>query len=131
MVPAYRSASQESGGGKAARQRSTVQGRITNGTLFPNISVTISKNMDKLAQKTFRGLHDKVDAILDLIKDDVDLALTSGQPQIAGGENELEDEDEEERLKEELAAEVKELKTRHEELLGSVAVLFDQGIANP
>ena len=105
-----------------------MQGRITNGTLFPNISITISKNMDKLAQKAFRGLHDKVDAIFDLIEDDVYLALASGQQHSAGDENK--DEDEEERLKEDLAAEVKELKTRHEELLGSVAVLFDQGLAN-
>ena len=79
--------------------------------------------MDNLAQKAFRGLHEKVDAIFDLIKNDVYLALASGQQHSAGDENEDEDV---ERMKEELAAAVKGLKTRHEELLGSVAVLFDQ-----
>ena len=88
----------------------------------------ISKNMDELTQKAFRGLHDKVDAILQLIKDDVHLALVSGQQHSPDGEND--DEDKEERLKAELAAKVKELKTRHEELLGSVAILFERGIAN-
>lgn len=81
----------------------------------------ISKNMDKLTQKAFRGLDDKVDAILQLIKDDVYLALASGQQHSADGEND--DEDKEDRLKAELAAKVKGLKTRHEELLSSVALL--------
>jgi len=60
MVPAYRAAAGESGTGKAARQRSIVQGRITNGTLFPHISAKIQASIDQLVQKTFRNLHDAV-----------------------------------------------------------------------
>jgi hypothetical protein len=91
-----------------------VQGRITDGTLFPNISIAISKNMDELAQKTFRGLHDKVDAVLELIKDDLDMALASRQ---YIGDDENRADEEEERLREEFEGEAKELKRRYEELL--------------
>jgi len=109
------------GTGKAERQRSTVQGRITNGTLFPNISTAISKDMDKLVKKTFRGLRDKVDAVLKLIRSDVDMALASG-PQHRG-DDENGDDGEEEMLREELGDVVKELKKKHEALLGILATI--------
>lgn len=81
--------------------------------------------MDQLAQKTFQGLHDKVDAVLDLIENDVHLTLASGRQRGADDDEEEEvQEVQEERLnREELEAKVKELKTRHEELLGSIAVV--------
>jgi len=70
--------------------------------------------MDELAQKTFSGLNDKVDAVLELIKDDLDMALASGQHV---GDDENQADEEEERLREELEGEAKELKRKHEELL--------------
>lgn len=74
--------------------------------------------MDKLAERTFRGLHDMVDAGLDLVKNDLDMALA-----VRGGGEDEGDEGEKEREREELASEVQELKRRHKELLGSVAAV--------
>jgi hypothetical protein len=52
-----------------------VQGRITNATLFPHISAKIQASIDKLVKKTFRDLHEEVNAVLDLIVSDVETAL--------------------------------------------------------
>jgi hypothetical protein len=60
-----------------------------------------------------------METVFDLIKNDLDLALASGQQYGSDGENR--DGHEEDRLRKELAGEVKELKRRHEELLGSIA----------
>jgi mannitol-1-phosphate/altronate dehydrogenase len=96
-----------------------VQGRIKNGTLFPNISAMIMENMQKLTRTIFHTLHDKMEKVFDLIKNDLDLALASGQQYGSDGENR--DSPEEDRLRKELAGEVNQLKRRHEELLGNIA----------
>ncbi|KAH8812284.1 hypothetical protein F5884DRAFT_784973 [Xylogone sp. PMI_703] len=115
MIPAYRAAAAQSGDGKAAQQRTIVQGRITNGTLFPNISVQIREGIDQLVQKTFADLRDAVNAVLDLIVSDIDMALTSKSQRADNAKNQKDLE--EERQKEELIVEIKKLKEEHERLL--------------
>ncbi|KAE8450711.1 hypothetical protein EG329_006056 [Mollisiaceae sp. DMI_Dod_QoI] len=119
MLPAYRAAAGESGTGKAARQRAIVQGRITNGILFPHISAKIQANIDQLVQKTFRNLHDAVNAVLDLIVSDIEIALVSRPQGVDDARNQ--ESPEEERRKGELMVEIRELKGKHEELLASIS----------
>ncbi|KAH8744019.1 hypothetical protein F5882DRAFT_455086 [Hyaloscypha sp. PMI_1271] len=125
MIPAYRAAAGESGTGKAARQRSIVQGRITNGTLFPHISAKIQAGIDQLVRKIFRDLRNAVNAVIELIASDVEMALASN-PQRMGGARNQED-PEEERRKGELMAEIRELKKKHEELLASISKMLPGG----
>lgn len=61
------------GTGKAARQRATVQGRIADGNLFPNISFHVNEHIIALIESTFRDARAKVDAVLDLIRADLDM----------------------------------------------------------
>lgn len=60
-----------------------------------------------------------MEAVFHLIKNDLDLALASGQQYGSDGENR--DVQEEDKWRKELAGDVEELKRRHEELLGSIA----------
>lgn len=107
------------GTGKAARQRAIVQGRITNGTLFPHISAKIQASIDDLVRKTFRRLKNEVDAVLDLIVSDVEMALASNLQRLGSARNQ--DDLEEQKGKEELMAEIRELKEEHEKLLASIS----------
>jgi len=72
-----------------------------------------------MVQKTFRALHDAANAVLDLIVRDVEMALTSN-PQRVDSTRNLDD-PEEQRRKEELIAEIRELKGEHEKLLASIS----------
>ena len=107
------------GTGKAARQRSIVQGRITNGTLFPHISVKIQASIDQLVQKHFRDLLDAVNAVLNLVISDVEMALTSKPQRMNSARNQQDPG--EERRKKELMVEIRELKGKHEKLLASIS----------
>jgi hypothetical protein len=147
MIPAYRSAAQESGQylplirngitsaikpnsaikltpfadaglGKQSRQQITVQGRITNGTLFPNISAAVKMDMKAQVEKTFSGLLKALKPIFKLIRSDIDMALAAASQHLDGAGN---IDPEEQRRKEELAAAVQELKRQHAELLANVA----------
>ena len=102
----------------AARQRSVVYGRITDGTLFPQISAKIQDNMDELAQKTFRDLHDAVDGVLALVVSDVEMALGSKEREDGAV---VREDPEEERRKGELMVKIRELKREHEELIASIS----------
>jgi len=95
-----------------------VQGKITDGTLFPHISTKIQANIDKLVRKTFRDLHGAVDAVLKLIASDVELALAS-KPQFVDVTKDQEHQMEEEQ-KEKLLSEIKDLNVKHEDLLVSI-----------
>lgn len=107
------------GTGKAARQRSIVQGRITNGTLFPHISTKIQANINRLVQETFRDLYDAVNIVLGLIVSDVEMVLASKPQRVDDTRNQ--ENLEEERRKEELKAETRVLNEKHEELLASIS----------
>ncbi|KFZ06243.1 hypothetical protein V501_07587 [Pseudogymnoascus sp. VKM F-4519 (FW-2642)] len=119
MVPAYRSAANEYGNGKAARQRNTVQGRITNGTLFPNISTAIKREIETAAKTTFDSVLKSLESDFALIENDVTMALASA-PQQSGDREDVACE-EEERRRGELAGAVRGLKRQHAEVLASIA----------
>ncbi|OBT96981.1 hypothetical protein VE01_05489 [Pseudogymnoascus verrucosus] len=119
MVPAYRSAANEYGTGKAARQRNTVQGRITNGTLFPNISTAIKREIETAAKTTFDSVLKSLESDFALIENDVTMALASA-PQQSGDREDVACE-EEERRRGELAGAVRGLKRQHAEVLASIA----------
>jgi hypothetical protein len=102
-----------------------VQGRITNGTLFPHISARIQASIDQLVRKIFRNLHDAVNAVLDLIISDVEMALTSNPQYIDSARNQ--EDPQEQRRKEELMAEIRELKGEHEKLLASISDILPRG----
>lgn len=107
--------------GYHARLVDIVQGRITNGTLFPNISIKISGSMNALVRKTFEDLRGKAEAVLDLVRNDIDMALASGR-QSSGSGHEDRDEEEDE-LRKELSSVVEGLKGRHAEVLEGLSGL--------
>jgi tellurite resistance protein len=75
--------------------------------------------MDQLIQTTFRGLHDAVNAMLDLVDSDIKMAVASRPLHIEEAGNQVDREVE--TRKRELMAEVRELKGMHEEMLARVA----------
>lgn len=66
-----------SGGGKASRQRSIVQGRITDGMLFPSIFIALSSQVESLVQKNQDKLLDIRSDIMGQITEDINLAFAS------------------------------------------------------
>lgn len=102
----------------ARRQRSTVQGRIENGTLFPNISFKIQTDLEQHADRILSGLQKKVLEILHAIQSDLELALgQAGDTDSAGGDpRELKQR--QEKLKEVLRM----LKRRHENILKRISL---------
>jgi len=59
----------------ANRMKDIVQGRITNGTLFPNISVSISSAMTSLVDQTAGQLRSDVTVVLSRVESDFHVAL--------------------------------------------------------
>jgi hypothetical protein len=96
-----------------------VQGRIANGTLFPLISSKVQHSIEDLIKRTFRGLQDTINAVLDLIAHDVDMAVDAS-PQLTIRSGKEEDPEGEER-KEVFLAEIEGLRGKHEDLLASIA----------
>lgn len=115
----YADASFVAGTGKAGRQRDTVQGRITNGTLFPNISRAIKREIKAAAKTTFDNVQKSLESEFTLIENDVTMALASA-PQQSGDREDVGREGEE-RRRGELAGAVRGLKRQHAEVLASIA----------
>lgn len=63
------------GSGKDRRQKQIVQGRITNGTLFPNISVRISDNINSAVADAEKRLRQIVRQSMAAIQNDFDLTI--------------------------------------------------------
>ena len=61
----------------AERQRSKVQGRIENGTLFPNISIKIRTEIEEQAEMSMKKLEEVVLEILHVIQSDLEMSLES------------------------------------------------------
>ncbi len=61
----------------SARQKSIINVRVSNGTIFPNIAVLISTSMDTLVEKTEEKLRRRVTGVLELIKNDIEMARTA------------------------------------------------------
>ena len=85
-----------------------MQGRIENGTLFPNISTKISDDIGSSTLVTFSELIKIMEEIIDPIRDDIRMVLE--QQHEAG-----------ERSRQQLAPEVVELKTMHEQVMASIS----------
>jgi hypothetical protein len=128
MIPVYRSAAGEwgkysdpqvgitkltilSGSGKAARQRSTVQGHIEQGVIFPKMGIAMSESMNKLIQTTSQKLKIMLRSILDTVSADLDIVFQGSQV--------ARDEGRERKIRD-FASEVKRLRERHERLLQTV-----------
>lgn len=96
-----------------------MQGRIADGTLFPQISAKIQETIDKLVKKTFHDLRHTVKAVLALIASDVEMALASRSQRVDSTRNQADPQ--EERRKADLMADIRELDERHKELLASIS----------
>lgn len=105
----------------AARQRRKVQGRITNGTLFPNISMAIKRDTEATATATFEKLKNTLESTIVLLEDDIAMALTTMPHQSADME-EIDHEAEVKR-REDLARAVQILRRKHTEVIRSIACI--------
>lgn len=103
------------GPGYNKRQVKLVQGRIVNGMVFPNISIKLSSDMNNLVMKTFKSLIKSMEEVLNLMRNDVDMALIPGRQSNGNGDEERDEEENE--LKMGLGDVVKGLKARHAEVL--------------
>lgn len=101
------------GTGKKAAQISVVQGRITNGTLFPNISAKILDDVNELIEARFTHLKKKVNDIVKHIAFDLDVALDAEEKRTVMSGTERKQRDG-------LAEEIRRLQTRHEQVLETV-----------
>ncbi|EFQ96945.1 hypothetical protein MGYG_08870 [Nannizzia gypsea CBS 118893] len=126
MLPAYRSASQEKGTGKAARQRRRVQGRIEDGTLFPNISFAIASRIQEAIVDSFALLCDVAQENFGRIMKDTLTAAAQwksihGSKSYAANRARKEAEEEERLKKAELAHEIAALKVEHKRILEDIS----------
>ncbi|KAJ9136605.1 Ras GTPase family protein [Pleurostoma richardsiae] len=76
MLPAYREASKEFGRGQGQRLQGIVQGRITDGALFPDISFDISERVKGIVERTDQELQDLLRRTVKEVEEDVDIALS-------------------------------------------------------
>ncbi|KAH6656869.1 hypothetical protein BKA67DRAFT_553428 [Truncatella angustata] len=79
MIPGYRSACSLTGPGRAKRQTDIVQGRIENGTLFPNIGFAIANRMEFSLKEIEKDAMDILQQQISQIRNDLDLAIASQQ----------------------------------------------------
>lgn len=102
------------GTGKSARQKHIVQGRITNGTLFPNISTAIKREIKAAAKATFESVRKLLKSEFASLENDVTMALASAPKQSSDTVDVvLEDEGK-------LAGAIRDLKKQHAEVLASI-----------
>lgn len=96
-----------------------MHGRITNGTLFPNISLAIKREIEAAAKTAFDKVQESLESTFAFIENDVIMALASA-PQQSNDIESMDREDEEERRRE-LVGEVQSLKRQHAKVLASIA----------
>ncbi|KAH8897592.1 hypothetical protein GQ53DRAFT_637825 [Thozetella sp. PMI_491] len=89
MIPAYRSASSAATQGIFAHTKSIVQGRITNGTLFPNMSIALSGAVDQLLSQTDSRLSNIINEMISEIKEDLDLVFPAKGPRAKEAEDDM------------------------------------------
>ncbi|KAK4152198.1 hypothetical protein C8A00DRAFT_35109 [Chaetomidium leptoderma] len=77
MIPTYRAANAESGTGKKERQINIVEGRITDGVLFPSAAIVLRERMDTLLDKRKAQLSEILAQVVEGIKTDIGFVLTS------------------------------------------------------
>jgi hypothetical protein len=114
MMPIYRSAVSQRGTGKAAHQRSIVQGHIEQGVIFPQMAVAISESMERLIKTTSERLNTMLRSVLATIETDLDIVFQSYQRSRVNPTTHNESRDDKIR---EFADEIRDLGLRHKELL--------------
>ncbi|RYP61155.1 hypothetical protein DL769_007837 [Monosporascus sp. CRB-8-3] len=127
MIPAYREASSQRGSGRDKRQKQIVQNRITDGTLFPNMSIAITQGIESAVKKLEKALRDILEQSMSNIRNDFDLTIapppkatgTSGGGRRDGDRTGLV------KQRETLVGQAKLFKERHAGLLESIASLCD------
>lgn len=102
------------GTGKAARQRSIVQGHIQQGVIFPQMAVAISESMERLIKLTSERLNTMLRSVLATIETDLDIVFQSYQRSRVNPTAHNESRDDKIR---EFADEIRDLGMRHKELL--------------
>lgn len=98
--------------------QSIIDGKVTNGTLFPNISFRIQADIEEKVEHTFRGLQSELDVILEDIERDIDMAKT----RIPHRDNaDVVENGDELRRREGMKVTILALKAEHSELLVSIS----------
>lgn len=106
------------GRGSEKRQHNTVQGRITDGTLFPNISVAIKDDVEAKTEAAFSAFRNALLPTFVRIKNDISVAIAAEMRSLDKAYKERKDE---ERRREELSGTIQVLKRQHRELLRRIA----------
>ncbi|OBT85493.1 hypothetical protein VE02_07344 [Pseudogymnoascus sp. 03VT05] len=122
MIPAYRSAAQEHGRGSERRQHNTIQGRVTDGTLFPNISIAIKEDAEAKTEVAFSAFRKVLLPVVAAIRNDIEMAFAAELKSLDKAYKERKNE---ERRRAELANTIQMLKRQRRELLGRIA--YNQG----
>jgi hypothetical protein len=95
-----------------------VQGRITNGTLFPQMSAKIQASIEQLTRKAFVDLQNAATSVLDQITSDVEMALASNPRHVNG--DIMKEDPEAVKRKKDLRDKVAGMKLQHERLLAVI-----------
>ncbi|RYP86399.1 hypothetical protein DL770_004904 [Monosporascus sp. CRB-9-2] len=127
MIPAYREASSQRGTGRDRRQKQIVQNRITDGTLFPNMSIAIRHGMERLVEQSEKTLRDILEQSMSNIRNDFDLTIAPSPKAtgMSGGGRRDGDRAGLVKQRETLVEQAKLFKERHAGLLESIASLRD------
>ncbi|RYP26651.1 hypothetical protein DL767_007934 [Monosporascus sp. MG133] len=127
MIPAYREASSQRGAGRDRRQKQIVQNRITDGTLFPNMSIAIRRDMERAIKQSEKALRDILGQSVSNIRNDFDLTIASPPKDtgMSGGGRRDGERAGLVKQRETLVEQAKLFKERHARLLESIASLCD------
>jgi hypothetical protein len=106
------------GRGSQKRQHNTVQGRISNGTLFPNISIAIKGDIEAKTDATFNEFQGALLPIFARIKNDISVVFAAESRSL---DEALKERRNEERRREELATTIQVLKKQHRELIKRIS----------
>lgn len=114
MMPAYRGACSQGGKGMHARQISIITNHTSNGTIFPNISENMRKEMITIIDDQFGKLKGEVVGSFDLIRKDIDMAVAE-KPQSSSHALSPEAK----KLIDGLAKKLTKLRVRHDEIINT------------
>ncbi|KAL3965416.1 hypothetical protein ACCO45_002420 [Purpureocillium lilacinum] len=120
MIPTYRSAVAQYGSGMSARQRSILRRHIDSGTMFAELSVSLSTKMDEMIASAGAKMAECLEASLRKVRSDVDIAFwsTDGVPHTTRVLD-----DATSRRLQQFAVAINDLKQRHEVLLQSIGTV--------
>ncbi|EED22854.1 hypothetical protein TSTA_063350 [Talaromyces stipitatus ATCC 10500] len=105
MIPTYDAASEISGPEKATQQRTIIQGKIKDGTLFDGILRHLISDMEEQFE-TFHKVKDFLYETVDSVRENFDMIMSDAE----------EKQKAEERLKKQLADEVQQLLGKYQEI---------------